>query len=291
MDDRIKVLPDLIPDIKFNLKPQEQFVTDKGIVLTHWAAMPSPIGLKDRGEYRRSDAIDTISSNGFIYRKVGEFIGVIVGNQHSSQAIEGGIYDNSTARLILPKYYSQVCDGSEGKEIQLLPGDRLYAKDIELKVQNYQRAEYNSSGIDRMQFPVKCVSMLLDSQNVDYQAGRHFSLNTDGNIEWIAGQKNPGIDPETGKGRVYSIRYTYNAFWYVHQILNEIRVTNTEGSDKPERMPYHAVIQREYCYYNQTKGDPKESTNQKTTDRTVEKPKESISPNQYQVKVDIKNFE
>ena len=45
MSDDIKVLPDAIPDIKFNLEAQEQFGNDKGVVFEHWAAIPSPIGL------------------------------------------------------------------------------------------------------------------------------------------------------------------------------------------------------------------------------------------------------
>lgn len=287
--DDIVVLPDLLPDLKFNLVAQEQFGNDKGVVFEHYAAIPSTIGQKDRGDLRRPDTLDTISENGFIYRKVGEFVGTILGNSAKNEHSEGGIIDNSTARLVLPRLYAEGCQ-SAGQEISLLPGDRIYAKAIELKVPNYQKVEYKPKYTDLLQFPAKSVSMLQDSRGIDYVEGRHFKVNCEGEIEWIDGMANPGIDPETGKGRLYGIRYTYIAFWYVQQLMNEIRITNTSDSSAPARLPYHAVIQREYVYHNKIRGDKKETNVNTETPRTQESPVESIEPNQYQVKVDVRDF-
>lgn len=284
--DDIKVLPDIIPDIKFNLESQEQFAKDKGTVFEHWAAIPSTIGQKDRGDLRRPDTLDTIAENGFIYRKVGEFVGTITGNGKNHNHTEGGILDTSTARLILPKYYNKDC--GEGKEISLLPGDRLYAKAIEIRVPNYQKVEYHPKQSDFLQFPAKEVTMLQDSRGIDYIQGRHFKIDCSGNIEWIDGQKNPGIDPETGKGRIYGIRYTYVAFWYVQQLINEVRITNTGDSSSPSRLPYHAVIQREYVYHNRVKPAPENKNTE--TKRTQEPITEVLDPNEYEVRVDIRNF-
>lgn len=290
MSDNFKALPDLIPNIKFNSKAQEQFANARGVVFEHWSAIPSPIGLKDRGDYRRSEALDTISENGFIYKKVGEFVGTIVSNSHSHNfggPAEGGIYDNSTARIIIPKFYKNCPD----KEISLLPGDRVYAKDIELKVENYQRAEYNPDGADYLQFPAKCVNQLVDSRGIEYTEGREFKINKDGNITWIPGKENPGIDVDTGRGRIYSIRYKYVAFWYIQQLINEVRITNTEGSETPDRMPYHAVIQREYVYHNKNRGSKQNTTEkQEKEPRVQEEVVETTEPNGPQVKVDIRNF-
>lgn len=282
-----KAHPDVIPNIKFNLKSLEQFGNNRGIVFTHWSAIPSPIGLKDRGEYRRSDSLDTVSENGFIYTKVGEFVGTILGNSHQNGKTAGqNIYDSSNARVVMPKHY---IDGET--EISLLPGDRIYAKDVELKVDNYQRASYTPNGSDYLQFPATEVSILIDSQNKKYTYKRDFKINKDGNIKWYAGRKNPGTDIDTGKGRVYSIRYKYVAFWYISSLINEIRITNTEGSDTPARMPYQANIQREYVYHNKNRGDVKENPETVVTDRTVPKPVEKLDPNDYEVKVDISKFE
>ena len=290
MSDKIQVLPDIIPDIKFSLEAQEQFANDKGTLIEHFAAIPSPIGLKEKGEYRRPDVLDVVASNGFIYKKVGEFRAVIVGNSNTNQPIDGGIYDNSTARLVLPKFYKKACDGTKKKEIQLLPGDRLYAKGIELKVPNYQRMDYSSTGVDRLQFPAKSVSHLVDSRNVEYTQSRHFKIDKDGHIRWINGRKNPGVDPDTGKGRSYSLRYVYLAFWYVHQLVNEIRIVN-DVNGNPTRLPYHATIQREYVYYSSIKGDSKHTNEKNYTERTNKEPTPSMDDNKHDIKVDVRNFE
>jgi hypothetical protein len=281
------LFPNLIPNVQFNLNAQELFVKDHGIIFEHFAALPSPIGLKDRGEYRRSDALDVISSNGFIYKKVGEFTGIIVNNSSKQDKVEGGVFDNSVARLVLPKFYNDQ-HPSKTKEISLLPGDRVYAKGIELKVDNYQRVQQNPTGQDYLQFPAKDVSMIVDSQNNDYTHGINYQISKDGNICWIDGKKSPGIDPDTGNGRVYSIRYTYLAFWYVSQLINEIRVTNNGSNQSPARMPYQVQIQREYVYHNQVRSENVENT--KKTERTIEKPTETIDPNKYDIKVNIDNF-
>ena len=287
MSDDVKALPDFLPDVKFNLTALEQFGNDKGVVFCHYAAIPSPIGLKDRGEYRRSDTLDTISENGFVYKKVGEFVGTILGNSmQNGKTPADNIYDTSMARLVMPKFY---VDGE--KEISLLPGDRIYARDIELKVDNFQRAEYNPNGDDYLQYPPTEVSILMDSQGKEYTYKRDFKIDKNGNICWIAGRKNPGTDIDTGKGRVYSIRYKYIAHWYIASLVNEIRITNTSDASNPARMPYQANIQREYIYHNKNRGDAANSNVETHTERTNEKPTEVLDPNEYEVKVDINNFE
>ncbi len=288
--DDIKVLPDVIPDIKFNLEAQEQFGQDKGIILEHWAAIPSTIGQKDRGDLRRPDSLDTIAENGFIYKKIGEFVGTILGNSKKQKHDEGGIMDNSVARLMMPKHYAEHC-ASAGKEIALLPGDRLYAKQIELKVPNYQKVEFKPKATDTLQFPAKSIVFLKDSNNIEYTEGVHFMLTDEGDIKWIDGKDNPGIDPETGKGRLYGVRYMYIAFWYVQQLLNEIRVTNTSDSSAPARLPYHAVIQREYVYHQKNRGDKKDTNVKNETPRTQDAPTEVLDPNEFEIKVDVRDFE
>lgn len=285
----IKVLPDIIPDIKFNLEAQEQFGKDKGIVFEHFAAIPSTIGKIDRGDLRRPEALDTIAENGYIYKKVGEFVGTIIGNSKKHDHAEGGIMDTSTARLVLPKFYNEDCGG--GKEIALLPGDRIYPKKIEVRVPNYQEVEYRPKSVDSLQFPAKCVQILRDSNNIEYNEGVDFMVGSEGDIQWIDGKRNPGIDPVTGKGRLYGIRYMYVAFWYVQQLINEVRITNTSDANAPARLPYHAVIQREYVYHNKPRGDKKDTNVKNETPRTQDAPTEVIEPNQYEIRVDVGDFE
>ena len=264
-------------EITINLDAQDDFVKQHGVDFIHYKAIPSPIGIKERGDYRKIDAADVAASNGFIYKEAGCFTARTVSNSKSKNPIDGGLFDESTARLILPRFYNAAEESENGNRIHLAPGDRIFAKDVENKVPNYQRMTYNPGGVDIPQFPILFVEHLMDSQGDEYVFGRHFTVTSEGNIRWIAGQKNPGIDNDTGKGRVYGIRYLYNAHWYILSIPNEVRLgrATSGGTRSPQRMPYHAVIQREYVYHNQVNAAP-ENIKDKKTARTKEKPKESV---------------
>lgn len=274
--------------VTMDLGKNDDLITQRGVAMEHWVAIPSPIGLKDRGDYRRSDQYDTITSNGMIYKKAGCFTAAIVSNSKKKTPSQGGVFDYSVARLLVPRYYDEK-EVADGDEIHLAPGDRVFIKDLEVLVSNYQRMQYDSGGLDRAQFPIKKVEYLIDSTNKEYKCGYHFKIQ-DGHIKWIEGKDNPGIDPETGKGRVYAIRYKYNAHWYITDIPNEVRViqgTNDSGDRCVERMPYSAVIQREYVYYNQNNDIDKDHGREKEV-RDIEEPKEAIQTiDNYQIKVDI----
>lgn len=278
--------------VTMDLAKNDDLITQRGVTMEHWVAIPSPIGLKDRGDYRRSDQYDTITSNGMIYKKAGCFTAAIVSNSKRKRANEGGLVDYSTARLLVPRYYNNQ-ETADGDEIHLAPGDRVFIKDLEVLVPNYQRMQYTPDGLDRAQFPIKSVDYIIDSRNVEFKCGYHFKI-TDGHVEWIDGRDNPGIDIETGKGRIYSIRYKYNAHWYVTEIPNEVRVTqgtDSNGERFPERMPYSAIIQREYVYYNQNNDRENNYARQKEA-RNIEEPLEGINvPGDYQIKVDMDDIE
>src|SRR5271165_2737734 len=116
----------------FNLLFDDAFVTGQGIDYTHWKCMPSPIGLKDRGDYRR-DGLDTITSNGMIYVCAGVFTGCETDNTTDKKRTDGGIIDPSVSRLILPRFYNKVkalpnqvnpTAQEDGGRIYLAPGDR-----------------------------------------------------------------------------------------------------------------------------------------------------------------------
>jgi hypothetical protein len=132
-------------------------------------------------------------------------------------------------------------------------------------------------------FPIKRIEKIEDSRGRVFVEGKDFEITCEGNIRWLAGGSSPGIDPETKKGRVYSARYLYKAFWYIVQIPNEIRITNTtdSGVRGPQRMAQHVVIQREYVYQNQINGGQAPGvtpTPQQKTPRTREEPTVSTQP-------------
>lgn len=285
----------------FSLLQDDSFVTGQGIDYTHWKAMPSPIGLKDRGDYRR-DGLDTITSNGMIYVCVGTFTGCETDNTTDKKRTDGGIVDPSVSRLILPRFYNKTksvkgtindAPVDDGKRIYLAPGDRIYVADPDanVKVSNYQKMTYEVADNVPM-FPILELEIpIIDSQNIQYNQGVDFCITENGNIRWLPGGRNPGIDPKTGEGRVYSIRYLYKAFHYVVSIPKEVRMSNVTmgGARVPERMAYYAVIQREYIYHSVNRGDPQNNTASKTPEKAVQEPLETIKPGPGAVSVDMIN--
>ena len=285
----------------FSLVADDAFVTGQGIDYTHWKAMPSPIGLKDRGDYRR-DGLDVLTSNGMLYVCAGVFTGCETDNSREKRRGGGGTEDPSESRLILPRFYNKTISTialnsapvDDGKRIYLAPGDRIYVSDpvANVKVSNYQKMTYEA-GLNVPMFPIICLEIpIIDSRNISYVEGLDYSITSDGNISWLPGGSSPGIDPETGLGRVYSVRYLYNAFHYIVSLPKEVRMTNvTEGGARvPERMAYYAVIQREYIYHSQNRGDPKNKSNSKTPQRAVQEPLQTITPKPGVISVDMVSF-
>jgi hypothetical protein len=157
-------------------------------------------------------------------------------------------------------------------------------------VSNAQEMDYQEGIDNEPMFPI--VSMeepILDSRNVQYNPGIDFNITPQGNIAWVDGANNPGIDPETGKGRIYSIRYLYRAFYYVTALPKEVRVTNvtTDGIRGPARMPYHAIIVREYVFHHKNRGDKSNLTTTKPQPRADAAPINSIGPGKYDISVDM----
>lgn len=275
----------------FDLAKQDKFVTSLAVDFIHYKAMPSPIGKKDRGDYRRNDGVDTITSNGMIYRCAGTFSATMTDNSRSQGKSDGGMVDPSTSRLVMPRFYNKA-GLSDGQRIYLAPGDRVYIADpnADVFVINYHEMDYNAESDNVPMFPIcKLDGPLIDSRNVEYTEGLDFTITQSGNVKWTVGGKNPGIDPETGKGRIYSIRYLYRAYWYITELPKEIRVTNvTNGSVRtPERMAYHAVIVREYIFHNQNKGDQTNQLKPKDPKRVQAAPQESITPAKFSIPVDM----
>jgi hypothetical protein len=285
-----------VVQISFDLKRLEiGLSTGLGSDFMHYRAMPSPIGKGDRGDLRRNDGVDTITSNGMLYRCAGVFTATMTDNEREQKLGAAGLVDPSAARLVMPRFYNANGGVANGDRIYLAPGDRLYFNDpnADVKVANYQEIDYQPDADNVPMFPIVVLQdNLIDSRNIEYVLNVDFTITAEGNIRWIAGGKNPGIDPDTGKGRIYSIRYLYNAFYYVYQLPKEVRVTNvTEGGERvPERMPMHAIVVREYIFHNQNKGDKTNQNISRTPQRAVSEPIEPINPNSPVIPVDMTNF-
>lgn len=273
----------------FDLARMDAFVKSLGSQFVHWKSTPSPIGLNDKGDYRRNTS-DTMTSNGYIYTLGGVFTATMTGNQKEQKRSgnTGALFDSSTAYLVLPRFYDdksdqpidataeqccnnmgqvgpqgeKCCDNygkTIGKRIRLTPGDRLYHGDSQVDdlVVNKELLVFNFEGPNIPMFPIiKMDAPIVDSRGIFYKENIDFTI-CNGNIVWTPGRPNPGIDESTGAGRTYSARYIYRAFYYVVDLLREIRITGvTEGNvRKSERMPLHVAIQREYIYHNINNSD------------------------------------
>jgi hypothetical protein len=279
----------------FNLRALDIFSTSLGVEFIHYKAMPSPIGKKDRGDYRRSDGVDTITSNGLIYKCVGRFTATMTDNNHEAHRGESGTLDYSEGRLVLPRFYNK-SGTADGDRIYLAPGDRIYVADqnTDVKVSNPQQMDYEAGVDNAPMFPiVKLELPITDSRNFEYRENIDYCITKEGNIRWMPGGENPGIDPDTGKGRIYSIRYLYNAYWYIFALPKEVRITNvtTSGIRKPERMPYYATVVREYIYHNQNRGADQNQLKPKDPQRENKEQPDSIVPNRFFIPVDMSNVQ
>lgn len=297
---QISTITPLAPLIQesFDLNRLDVFVTSLGIDVMHYRAIPSPIGQNDRGSWRRNDGVDTITSNGMIYRYAGTFTATLTTNTREEKRGPSGVIDPSEARLVMPRFYNASGAVDNGDRIYLAPGDRIYIADpnADVNVANSQKMDYEE-GIDNVpMFPiVQLQDAIVDSLNIQYTQDVDYSITADGNIRWLPGGKNPGIDPLTGKGRIYSIVYLYRAFYYVVALPHEIRITAVTAGNvrSPARMPMHAVIMREYIFRNQNKGDKENQNKPPIPSRVDAAPRESINPNskQNQVSVDMLGIE
>lgn len=279
----------------FDLDRLDNFVTSLGVEYLHYKAMPSPIGKNDRGDFRRNDGVDIITSNGMLYVFSGKISMTMTDNSRDRKRGEAGIIDPSESKLVLPRFYNK--NGiADGDRIFLLPGDRIYVADpnVEVQVSNAQEMDYES-GIDNVpMFHITKMELpIVDSRNIHYKEDVDFCITSAGNIRWLAGGRNPGIDPATGKGRVYSVRYLYRAYWYIGPLVKEVRITNItdeNGVRAPERMAYHAIAIREYLYHNQNKGDQSNQLKSDTADRADKAPIQSINPNKFNIPVDMSSI-
>jgi hypothetical protein len=287
----------------FDLNRQDAFVKGLGTTFFHWKATPSPIGLNSRGDYRRNDGVDVITSNGYIYHLAGQFTATITNNQKDQmRPNEGGLFDSATAYLVLPRFYDSQQDNFncssgpiEQKRIRLTPGDRLYsdptADDL---VVNKELITYSLIGTDIPMFPIRTMDgPIIDSLGNYYKQNIDFNITNDGNIKWIEGRPNPGMDPDTGQGRTYSARYLYRAFYYVTSLIREVRITNVTAGNirKPERMPMFIQVTREYLYHNINRGEETNPPPQKGAElrQTLEVPAK-ININQPVVRVETTDY-
>lgn len=255
----------------FDLKRMDAFVKSLGAEFYHWKASTSPIGLADRGDYRRNEGVDVITSNGYVYTFGGKFTATMTGNQKDqSRPSEGALIDASTSYLVLPRFYDDKSDqpipsavtpggcgptepceppkplqeGPIGEDcsdcenvpnrnrIRLTPGDRLYHDPtIDDLVVNKELMTFSANRPNVPMFPIVKMDAAIIDSRGIFYNQGENFIICEGNIEWLDGKPNPGFDPDSGLGRTYSIRYLYRAYYYVTRILREVRITEVTAGN------------------------------------------------------------
>lgn len=230
--------------VYFDVPAFDNVITSHGVTMCHWAGIRCPVGLVDRNSGRRPHDDHEGCSNGFLYRYQGEVTCLFSGNSTTTNLNAPGLMDGSSVNITFPRFY----DTDPDKFVYVANFDRLYFKEEKIQVVTWQLLEHSLTGSDRPQFPALCVLDLVDSRGVSYAEGIDFEVRA-GLINWL-GQNRPGLDPDSGRGRIYSVRYTYRPYYYVERLVHEVRVAQAlnpvTGARESERVPVAAIINREY---------------------------------------------
>lgn len=230
--------------VGFDPEAFDDLLRNQGVQMVHWRAMKCPVGMTDPDDIRRPHDHHENCSNGFLYTKVGVVTVGFLGNSSDYRFIDAGRLDGSTVNIVLPRFY----DDQPDLPVEVSSFDRMYLSEETITVVTWHTFAHHRTGIDRLLFPAVKVNDLVDSKGIRYHEGSDFQLKG-GQIHW--GNRRPGTDADTGKGVVCSVHFSYRPFWYVKNLVHEVRVAQTEdefGDRKVQRMPQSCVLQREYFF-------------------------------------------
>jgi hypothetical protein len=228
--------------VSFDADAFDEAIRSQGVRLVHYQALPCPVGLTNLDDNRRPHEDHAGCTNGFLYGKAGVVTGLFTGNSKHKVPDEMGFWDSSTVQISLPRFYDE-CD----QRLYIAPFDRLYLDDEHLNVVTWQRYIHSDDGVDRLKYPVVEVVRLVDNAGIVYQEGDDFVVQQ-GLIKWVGRQPVPLTGTDSDRGAICAIRYTYRPYWYVGQLMHELRVTQITGDTgrHTEKMPQQILAHREY---------------------------------------------
>ena len=223
-------------------------IRGQGVEFCHWRSMRCPIGLIDESTDRVVHLNHGNCSNGFLYSRAGSVKAILTGNAMDSKLGDIGMLDGSNVHVTIDTTYLD-----SGDEVYVSPFDRFYLADEAIVVSNWQLVTHTPAQDDRLNFAAVCVQDLVDSRGIAYKQDKDFTVTKEGRIHWISA--GPGMQDNTNKGVIYSIRYTYRPYWLVSHLAHEIRVVqgiNGISGQITKRMPQAAYLQREYIHRDQS---------------------------------------
>ena len=243
-------------------------IANQGIKFDHWMCIPDPLFQHEIGDVRHSfgyeDGFQQVPDsdrfhreNGWLYVKNKSVYGTFMGNAKDFKAVAAGLYGDSGATISLNRFYIDT-----DEKIQISENDKLIPCDLkeEFFSVNWQKFTHNPTGIDRMQFKVCKVVFLIDSDGIQYIKDRDFAVEN-GYIKWIDGADRPGLDKQTGKGKVCAIRYTYKPQYYIQRVLHDIRMRpmlTQDGEVTPKAGPQLVQVQADWIYLERRTNNDKD---------------------------------
>jgi hypothetical protein len=238
----------------FDITAFEDAISAHGVRVVHFRAMRCPVGLIDIGDGRQPDHDHSGCSNGYLYTRAGTLRALFTGNTEAHRMTQVGLVDGSTVQVTVQRYYEDdegnaIC--TDENEVQIANFDRLYLDEPSITVPTWQLFKAHVTGKDRLQFPVVKVFDLVGNDGERYAQDKDFAV-VGGYIKWT-GDRRPAPDS------ICAIRYTYRPYWYVKQLMHQVRVVTQDefedGARKVERMPQAMVLEREYIFEKEAKDE------------------------------------
>lgn len=252
--------------VSFDVDAFDELIQTHGVRLVHYQATRCPVGLQELGDLQRAHDDHEGCSNGFLYTPIGIIRAFSSGNSKHKNASELGFWDGSTIQASFERFYACDCNGSDcgDKRLYVAPFDRFFLEEKNILVPTWQLFAHHQTGHDRLKYPVEQVEQLVDSRGERYQQDLDFRV-VNGQLLWtgpgLSGRRPTDLTVTSDTGVICSVRYLYRPWWYVGQLVHEIRVSQVTGTDGREvsRLPQLAVLHREYVATTrdqQTPGSP-----------------------------------
>jgi hypothetical protein len=225
-------------------------IRNSGVAFVHYACLPCPVGRISKNDTLNKPHEDHSGcQNGHIYYKVGIVTALFTGNTKSPRYTEGETIQGSSAQMTTPTHY----DDQPDRPVIVSVWDRFQFCEPPFQVMHFEQIDHSETGNDRLKFPAVKVEALIDNRGVSYQHGKDYCIDQFGDLNWVKGPgaASPGIDPDTGFGRLYSIRYLYNPFYYVSNLGHETRVLpvmGPNGKKQVHQAPRQFTVERENTY-------------------------------------------
>jgi hypothetical protein len=234
-------------------------IRNSGVQMCHFTVTPCPVG--------RISKFDTLNKphpdhagcqNGHIYTFAGKVTVLFTGNTKRPNYAEGETINGSTAQASIPRFY----DDNPTCPVIVSPWDRFTFHEPPFQVVHWELIDSNEQGNDRLKFPAVEIQQLIDNRGIGYQPCQDFVIDGNGDIQWLTNNR-PGTDPDTGKGRLYSVRYLYNPFYYCSGLGHEVRVLpaiTPDGKRQMMQAPRQITLERENTFRMGEHDDETQST-------------------------------